>query len=146
MVLVRVVELITLMLIFTTWCDLLTDNMEGIVSDEFSRVHVVIVLVLFINGLSTLVGLLYCKMFGVSAEESIACVFSTTQKDLSLGLALFTTMYEGSTASIGVMSIPLIVQHQAQVFVGHILLAKLRMPSNRARQVYAAGKGHDSEV
>jgi sodium/bile acid cotransporter 7 len=144
---IRLIEVLTLLLIFVIWSDLLTDNMEGVVAGEFSQIYIVVVLAVFISGLSTFVNLLFCKVFNLPPQECIASVFSTTQKDLTLGLALFTTMYEGSSASIGVMSIPIIVQHQCQVFIGHILLAKLRMPSaGRASTVYAANKGHDSEV
>jgi len=64
------------------------------------------------------------SLFGFTREDRIAALFCSTQKTLALGIPLVSILY-GQRPDLVWLTLPLIIYHPLQLFIGGVLVARL---------------------
>lgn len=109
-----------LMIIYTTFCDtFLSPNMQ---IDPFSLVTTAVIIVLMQISLLSLTFFLSTRScFGFTAKDTVAIIFCSTHKSLTLGIPMLKIIYNGSD-HLSLLSIPLLCYHPTQILLGGCLV------------------------
>ncbi|MEQ2245385.1 hypothetical protein ILYODFUR_027306, partial [Ilyodon furcidens] len=115
---------VLLMIIYTTFCD--TFSNPNIELDPTSLLLVVLIIfsiqvsfMLLTFGVSTRSG------SGFSPADTIAIMFCSTHKSLTLGIPMLKIVFEGYE-HLSLISVPLLIYHPAQILLGSILVPTIR--------------------
>ncbi|XP_061565787.1 sodium/bile acid cotransporter 7 isoform X1 [Cololabis saira] len=115
---------VLLLIIYTTFCD--TFSSPDIQLDPGSLVLVALIIfsiqisfMLLTFGLSTRSG------SGFSPADSVAIVFCSTHKSLTLGIPMLKIVFEGYQ-HLSLISVPLLIYHPAQILLGAVLVPTIR--------------------
>uniref|UniRef100_A0A671TR47 Solute carrier family 10 member 7 n=1 Tax=Sparus aurata TaxID=8175 RepID=A0A671TR47_SPAAU len=115
---------VLLMIIYTTFCD--TFSNPNIELDPTSLLLVVLIIfsiqvsfMLLTFAFSTRSG------SGFSPEDTVAIVFCSTHKSLTLGIPMLKIVFEGYE-HLSLISVPLLIYHPSQILLGSILVPTIR--------------------
>ncbi|MEQ2159072.1 hypothetical protein GOODEAATRI_018800 [Goodea atripinnis] len=115
---------VLLMIIYTTFCD--TFSNPNIELDPTSLLLVVLIIfsiqvsfMLLTFGVSTRSG------SGFSPADTVAIMFCSTHKSLTLGIPMLKIVFEGYE-HLSLISVPLLIYHPAQILLGSILVPTIR--------------------
>uniref|UniRef100_A0A8C4GYP1 Sodium/bile acid cotransporter n=1 Tax=Dicentrarchus labrax TaxID=13489 RepID=A0A8C4GYP1_DICLA len=115
---------VLLMIIYTTFCD--TFSNPNIELDPTSLLMVVLIIfsiqlsfMLLTFAFSTRSG------SGFSPADTVAIVFCSTHKSLTLGIPMLKIVFEGYE-HLSLISVPLLIYHPAQILLGSVLVPTIR--------------------
>ncbi|PWA23989.1 hypothetical protein CCH79_00018632 [Gambusia affinis] len=115
---------VLLMIIYTTFCD--TFSNPNIELDPTSLLLVVIIIfsiqvsfMLLTFAFSTRSG------SGFSPADTVAIMFCSTHKSLTLGIPMLKIVFEGYQ-HLSLISVPLLIYHPAQILLGSVLVPTIR--------------------
>uniref|UniRef100_A0A3B5QCI5 Sodium/bile acid cotransporter n=1 Tax=Xiphophorus maculatus TaxID=8083 RepID=A0A3B5QCI5_XIPMA len=115
---------VLLMIIYTTFCD--TFSNPNIELDPTSLLLVVIIIfsiqvsfMLLTFAFSTRSG------SGFSPADTVAIIFCSTHKSLTLGIPMLKIVFEGYQ-HLSLISVPLLIYHPAQILLGSVLVPTIR--------------------
>uniref|UniRef100_A0A665T9P6 Sodium/bile acid cotransporter n=1 Tax=Echeneis naucrates TaxID=173247 RepID=A0A665T9P6_ECHNA len=115
---------VLLMIIYTTFCD--TFSNPNIELDPTSLMLVVLIIfslqisfMLLTFAFSTRSG------SGFSPADTVAIIFCSTHKSLTLGIPMLKIVFEGYE-HLSLISVPLLIYHPAQILLGSILVPTIR--------------------
>ncbi|ELU03816.1 hypothetical protein CAPTEDRAFT_155695 [Capitella teleta] len=113
-----------LLIIYTTFCDTFLQPVSDVDSVDLL---IVVLMVLFLQGFLLLLVFILCQHLPLqlTPQDSIACLFCSTHKSLTLGIPILKVMFEGHPA-VSVVSIPLLIYHPTQILLGGILVPSVR--------------------
>ncbi|XP_036407767.1 sodium/bile acid cotransporter 7 [Megalops cyprinoides] len=115
---------VLLMIIYTTFCD--TFSNPGIDLDRLSLV--LVVFIIFSIQLSfMLLTFLFTtrKKSGFTPADTVAIMFCSTHKSLTLGIPMLKIVFEGYE-HLSLISVPLLIYHPAQILLGSILVPTIK--------------------
>ncbi|KAM9834121.1 sodium/bile acid cotransporter 7 isoform X2 [Syngnathus typhle] len=115
---------VLLMIIYSTFCDTFSNaNME---LDPTSLLMVVLIIfsiqltfMLFTFGFSSRAG------SGFSPADTVAIMFCSTHKSLTLGIPMLKIVFAGDER-LSLISVPLLIYHPAQILLGSVLVPTMR--------------------
>uniref|UniRef100_A0A8C4GYK9 Sodium/bile acid cotransporter n=1 Tax=Dicentrarchus labrax TaxID=13489 RepID=A0A8C4GYK9_DICLA len=108
---------VLLMIIYTTFCD--TFSNPNIELDPTSLLMVVLI--------KFLPSVCLCRSgSGFSPADTVAIVFCSTHKSLTLGIPMLKIVFEGYE-HLSLISVPLLIYHPAQILLGSVLVPTIRM-------------------
>uniref|UniRef100_A0A8C9ZJS7 Solute carrier family 10 member 7 n=1 Tax=Sander lucioperca TaxID=283035 RepID=A0A8C9ZJS7_SANLU len=117
-------SVVLLMIIYTTFCD--TFSNPNIELDPTSLLLVVLIIfsiqisfMLLTFAFSTRSG------SGFSPADTVAIMFCSTHKSLTLGIPMLKIVFEGYE-HLSMISVPLLIYHPAQILLGSILVPTIR--------------------
>uniref|UniRef100_A0A8C5LSG6 Sodium/bile acid cotransporter n=1 Tax=Leptobrachium leishanense TaxID=445787 RepID=A0A8C5LSG6_9ANUR len=99
---------VLLMIIYTTFCD--TFSNPNIDLDTFS-----LVLIIFISNNNS----------GFTPADTVAIVFCSTHKSLTLGIPMLKIVFAGYE-HLSLISVPLLIYHPAQILLGSVLVPTIK--------------------
>ncbi|XP_013914817.1 PREDICTED: sodium/bile acid cotransporter 7-like [Thamnophis sirtalis] len=112
------------MIIYTTFCDTFAN--PNIDLDKFSLI--VIVFIIF----SVQLGFMMLTFFfstrkssGFTPADTVAIIFCSTHKSLTLGIPMLKIVFEGYK-HLSLISVPLLIYHPAQILLGSILVPTIK--------------------
>uniref|UniRef100_A0A8C6XLR6 Sodium/bile acid cotransporter n=1 Tax=Naja naja TaxID=35670 RepID=A0A8C6XLR6_NAJNA len=115
---------VLLMIIYTTFCD--TFSNPNIDLDKFSLI--IIVFIIF----SVQLGFMMLTFFfstrkssGFTPADTVAIIFCSTHKSLTLGIPMLKIVFEGYK-HLSLISVPLLIYHPAQILLGSILVPTIK--------------------
>uniref|UniRef100_A0A3Q1CZC6 Sodium/bile acid cotransporter n=1 Tax=Amphiprion ocellaris TaxID=80972 RepID=A0A3Q1CZC6_AMPOC len=115
---------VLLMIIYTTFCD--TFSNPNIELDPTSLLLVILIIfsiqisfMLLTFAFSTRSG------SGFSPADTVAIMFCSTHKSLTLGIPMLKIVFEGYE-HLSLISVPLLIYHPAQILLGSILVPSIR--------------------
>ncbi|XP_061108339.1 sodium/bile acid cotransporter 7 isoform X3 [Conger conger] len=115
---------VLLLIIFTTFCD--TFSSPGIQLDHLSLLLVVLIIFSIQLGFMLLTFLFTTrKRSGFTPADTVAVMFCSTHKSLTLGIPMLKIVFEGYE-HLSLISVPLLIYHPAQILLGSILLPTIR--------------------
>uniref|UniRef100_A0A8D3AZ52 Sodium/bile acid cotransporter n=1 Tax=Scophthalmus maximus TaxID=52904 RepID=A0A8D3AZ52_SCOMX len=115
---------VLLMIIYTTFCD--TFSNPDVELDPTSLL--LVVLIIFSIQLSfMLLTFLFSTRpgSGFSPADTVAIVFCSTHKSLTLGVPMLKIVFEGYE-HLSLISVPLLIYHPAQILLGSVLVPSIR--------------------
>ena len=115
---------VLLLIIYTTFCDTFSRENEGIDSSGLAAVIVIILLLqcclLYLTfSLSTM------KESPFSPSDTVAIMFCSTHKSLTLGIPMLKIVFAGYKY-LSLISIPLLIYHPTQILLGGLLVPVVR--------------------
>ncbi|KAJ8262159.1 hypothetical protein GJAV_G00163160 [Gymnothorax javanicus] len=115
---------VLLMIIYTTFCD--TFSNPSIDLDRLSMVAVVFIIFSIQLGFLMLTFLLTSrKKSGFKPADTVAVMFCSTHKSLTLGIPMLKIVFAGYK-HLSLISVPLLIYHPAQILLGSILLPTIK--------------------
>ena len=109
-----------LLIIYTTFCDTFNQASLGINGSNLMLMAIIILLLqLFLLYLSFNIS--RTPMLGFSALDTVAIMFCSTHKSLTLGIPMLKIIYAGYPY-LSVISIPLLMYHPTQILLGGLLV------------------------
>ncbi|CAB4042982.1 sodium bile acid cotransporter 7 isoform X1 [Paramuricea clavata] len=138
-----------LLIIYTTFCDTFNQASLGINGSSLMVMAIIILLLQFVL-LYLAFNLSRTPMLDFSAADSVAVMFCSTHKSLTLGIPMLKIIYAGYPY-LSVISIPLLMYHPTQILLGGLLVPVVRrwMVSTQIVErdhVSSNGNGKDSNV
>ncbi|KAL3051018.1 hypothetical protein OYC64_001317 [Pagothenia borchgrevinki] len=117
-------SVVLLLIIFTTFCDTFSNPSIEL---EPSSLFIIVIIIFSIQlsfmlltfALSTRSG------SGFSPADTVAIIFCSTHKSLTLGIPMLRIVFEGYE-HLSLISVPLLVYHPAQILLGSILVPSIR--------------------
>nr|CAB3266100.1 sodium/bile acid cotransporter 7 [Phallusia mammillata] len=124
---------ILLLIIYTTFCDTFSNSALAI--DKFSLVGVAVTVFLVQATLITTVFLVTTrfKWLGFQPRDTVAAMFCSTHKSLTLGIPMIKVIYQGSEY-LSLLTIPLLIYHPTQMLLGGFLVQTVRGWMHRAQK------------
>ncbi|KAM4810040.1 sodium/bile acid cotransporter 7 isoform 2-T2 [Rhinophrynus dorsalis] len=115
---------VLLMIIYTTFCD--TFSNPNIDLDKFSLVTIVFI-IFFIQLAFMLLTFLFStsKNTGFTPADTVAIVFCSTHKSLTLGIPMLKIVFAGYE-HLSLISVPLLIYHPAQILLGSVLVPTIK--------------------
>ncbi|KAG8592347.1 hypothetical protein GDO81_000469 [Engystomops pustulosus] len=115
---------VLLMIIYTTFCD--TFSNPNIDLDKFSLV-VIVFIIFFIQLAFMLLTFLFStsKNTGFTPADTVAIVFCSTHKSLTLGIPMLKIVFAGYE-HLSLISVPLLIYHPAQILLGSVLVPTIK--------------------
>ncbi|XP_018611784.1 sodium/bile acid cotransporter 7 isoform X1 [Scleropages formosus] len=115
---------VLLMIIYTTFCD--TFSNPGIQLDRFSLVLVVfIILSIQLSFMLLTFVITTRKNSGFTPADTVAVMFCSTHKSLTLGIPMLKIVFEGFE-HLSLISVPLLIYHPAQILLGSVLVPTIK--------------------
>lgn len=117
-------SVVLLMIIYTTFCDTFSSPSVGL--DHLSLL--LVVLIIFSIQLSFMLltfALSTRKNSGFTPADTVAIVFCSTHKSLTLGIPMLKIVFEGYE-HLSLISVPLLIYHPAQILLGSLLVPSFR--------------------
>uniref|UniRef100_A0A3Q3FYZ0 Sodium/bile acid cotransporter n=1 Tax=Labrus bergylta TaxID=56723 RepID=A0A3Q3FYZ0_9LABR len=131
---------VLLMIIYTTFCD--TFSNPDIELDPTSLLLVVLIIfslqlsfMLLTFAFSTRSG------SGFSPADTVAIMFCSTHKSLTLGIPMLKIVFEGYE-HLSLISVPLLIYHPAQILLGSVLVPTIRTWMVSRQKVKSASHTH----
>ncbi|XP_043555254.1 sodium/bile acid cotransporter 7 isoform X2 [Chiloscyllium plagiosum] len=115
---------VLLMIIYSTFCD--TFSSPKIDLDTFSLI--IIVLLIFFLQLSFMFLTFIIstrKKSGFTAADTVAIMFCSTHKSLTLGIPLLKIVFSGYE-HLSLISVPLLIYHPTQILLGGLLVGTMK--------------------
>ncbi|XP_048386623.1 sodium/bile acid cotransporter 7 isoform X3 [Stegostoma tigrinum] len=115
---------VLLMIIYSTFCD--TFSNPKINLDTFSLI--IIVLLIFCLQLSFMFLTFIIstrKKSGFTAADTVAIIFCSTHKSLTLGIPLLKIVFSGYE-HLSLISVPLLIYHPTQILLGGLLVGTMK--------------------
>ncbi|XP_033969723.1 sodium/bile acid cotransporter 7 [Trematomus bernacchii] len=117
-------SVVLLLIIFTTFCDTFSNPSIEL---EPSSLFIIVIIIFSIQlsfmlltfALSTRSG------SGFSPADTVAIIFCSTHKSLTLGIPMLKIVFEGYE-HLSLISVPLLIYHPAQILLGSILVPSIR--------------------
>uniref|UniRef100_A0A4W4DR34 Sodium/bile acid cotransporter n=1 Tax=Electrophorus electricus TaxID=8005 RepID=A0A4W4DR34_ELEEL len=117
-------SLVLLMIIYTTFCD--TFSNPSIELDHLSLLLIIFIIFSIQLTFMLLTFLLSTrKSSGFTASDSVAIMFCSTHKSLTLGIPMLKIVFEGYE-HLSLISVPLLIYHPAQILLGSVLVPTIR--------------------
>uniref|UniRef100_A0A6I8SZ70 Sodium/bile acid cotransporter n=1 Tax=Xenopus tropicalis TaxID=8364 RepID=A0A6I8SZ70_XENTR len=115
---------VLLMIIYTTFCD--TFSNPNIDLDTFSLV-IIVFIIFFIQLAFMLLTFLFStsKNTGFTPADTVAIVFCSTHKSLTLGIPMLKIVFAGYE-HLSLISVPLLIYHPAQILLGSVLVPTIK--------------------
>ena len=113
-----------LLIIYTTFCDTFNQASLGINGSSLIAMALIILL-LQVVFLFLAFNLSRTPMLNFSAADSVAIMFCSTHKSLTLGIPMLKIIYAGYNY-LSVISIPLLMYHPTQILLGGLLVPVVR--------------------
>ncbi|XP_018408477.1 PREDICTED: sodium/bile acid cotransporter 7 isoform X2 [Nanorana parkeri] len=115
---------VLLMIIYTTFCD--TFSNPNIDLDTFSLV-IIVFIIFFIQLAFMLLTFLFStsKNSGFTPADTVAIVFCSTHKSLTLGIPMLKIVFAGYE-HLSLISVPLLIYHPAQILLGSVLVPTIK--------------------
>ncbi|XP_067117442.1 sodium/bile acid cotransporter 7 isoform X2 [Osmerus mordax] len=115
---------VLLMIIYTTFCD--TFSNQAIELDHFSLLlTVLIIFSIQLSFMLLMFALCTRRSSGFTPADTVAILFCSTHKSLTLGIPMLKIVFEGYE-QLSVISVPLLIYHPAQILLGSLLVPSLR--------------------
>uniref|UniRef100_A0A3B5LGW9 Sodium/bile acid cotransporter n=1 Tax=Xiphophorus couchianus TaxID=32473 RepID=A0A3B5LGW9_9TELE len=114
---------VLLMIIYTTFCD--TFSNPNIELDPTSLLLVVIISQYSRPDRNLLGFWLPTSGSGFSPADTVAIIFCSTHKSLTLGIPMLKIVFEGYQ-HLSLISVPLLIYHPAQILLGSVLVPTIR--------------------
>ncbi|XP_024143902.1 sodium/bile acid cotransporter 7 isoform X1 [Oryzias melastigma] len=115
---------VLLMIIYTTFCD--TFSNPNIELDPVSLLLVVfIIFSIQISFMLLTFTMSTRSRSGFSPADTVAIVFCSTHKSLTLGIPMLKIVFEGYE-HLSLISVPLLIYHPAQILLGSVLVPTIR--------------------
>ncbi|XP_037537741.1 sodium/bile acid cotransporter 7 [Nematolebias whitei] len=115
---------VLLMIIYTTFCD--TFSNPNIELDPTSLLLVVIIIFsLQISFMLLTFAFSTRSSSGFSPADTVAIMFCSTHKSLTLGIPMLKIVFEGYE-HLSLISVPLLIYHPAQILLGSVLVPSIR--------------------
>lgn len=115
---------VLLMIIYTTFCD--TFSTPSLQLDQLSLLLMVFIIFSIQLSFMLLTFILSTrKQSGFTPADTVAIMFCSTHKSLTLGIPMLKIVFEGSE-QLSVLSVPLLIYHPAQILLGSILVPTIR--------------------
>ncbi|XP_054876161.1 sodium/bile acid cotransporter 7-like isoform X2 [Poeciliopsis prolifica] len=116
---------VLLMIIYTTFCD--TFSNPNIELDPTSLLLVVIIIIFSIQVSFMLLTFTFSTRSGsgFSPADTVAIMFCSTHKSLTLGIPMLKIVFEGYQ-HLSLISVPLLIYHPAQILLGSVLVPTIR--------------------
>ncbi|KAG7340922.1 Na+ dependent transporter [Nitzschia inconspicua] len=120
-------QLALVFIVYTVFCETFAANME---SGDTSNVTIVDIIVMVVVEFGCLVGLMLLAwislrvLFRNEPRLRVMGLFGCTHKTVAMGIPLINAIYEDD-ASIGLITLPLLIWHTMQLIVGSFLAPKL---------------------
>lgn len=129
-------KFILLMIIYSTFCDTFGG---GDLNVDFNSLISIIMIIILMQ--LTFLGITFYttrKSNLYSPEDTVAIMFCSTHKSLTLGVPMLKIIYAGSSA-LSFLSIPLLVYHPCQILIGGLLVPHVQkwLHSTRGYQTVA---------
>ncbi|XP_078262279.1 sodium/bile acid cotransporter 7 isoform X2 [Rhinoraja longicauda] len=115
---------VLLMIIYSTFCD--TFSTPKIDLDTFSLI--LIVFIIFSLQLSFMFLTFFIstrKMSGFTAADTVAIIFCSTHKSLTLGIPMLKIVFSGYE-HLSLISVPLLIYHPTQILLGGLLVGTMK--------------------
>ncbi|XP_033962235.1 sodium/bile acid cotransporter 7 isoform X2 [Pseudochaenichthys georgianus] len=117
-------SVVLLLIIFTTFCDTFSNPSIEL---EPSSLFIIVIIIFSIQlsfmlltfALSTRSGA------GFSPADTVAIIFCSTHKSLTLGIPMLKIVFEGYE-HLSLISVPLLIYHPAQILLGSILVPSIK--------------------
>ncbi|KAL0970594.1 hypothetical protein UPYG_G00244150 [Umbra pygmaea] len=122
-------SLVLLMIIYTTFCE--TFSNSNIDLDHLSLL--LVTLIIFSIQLSFMLltfALSTQKRSGFTPADTVAIMFCSTHKSLTLGIPMLKIVFEGYE-HLSLISVPLLIYHPAQILLGSVLVPTIQTWMNR---------------
>ena len=113
-----------LLIIYTTFCDTFNQTSLGINGPSLLAMAIIILLLQLVL-LYLAFNLSQTPMLDFSAADSVAVMFCSTHKSLTLGIPMLKIIYAGYP-HLSVISIPLLMYHPTQILLGGLLVPLVR--------------------
>lgn len=113
-----------LLIIYTTFCDTFSQTSVGIRGSSLA-IMAVIILCLQMVLISLAFHLSQNSSLGFSPSDSVAVMFCSTHKSLTLGIPMLKIIYSGYSY-LSVISIPLLMYHPTQILLGGLLVPAVK--------------------
>ncbi|XP_053559691.1 sodium/bile acid cotransporter 7 isoform X2 [Bombina bombina] len=114
---------VLLMIIYTTFCDTFANPTIDL--DTFSLV-VIVFIIFFIQLAFMLLTFLFSTSKNVfTPADTVAIVFCSTHKSLTLGIPMLKIVFEGYE-HLSLISVPLLIYHPAQILLGSVLVPTIK--------------------
>uniref|UniRef100_A0A3P9IBB7 Sodium/bile acid cotransporter n=1 Tax=Oryzias latipes TaxID=8090 RepID=A0A3P9IBB7_ORYLA len=115
---------VLLMIIYTTFCD--TFSNPNIELDTVSLLLVVfIIFSIQISFMLLTFSMSTRSRSGFSPADTVAIMFCSTHKSLTLGIPMLKIVFEGYE-HLSLISVPLLIYHPAQILLGSVLVPTIR--------------------
>uniref|UniRef100_A0A1A8IF70 Solute carrier family 10 (Sodium/bile acid cotransporter family), member 7 n=1 Tax=Nothobranchius kuhntae TaxID=321403 RepID=A0A1A8IF70_NOTKU len=115
---------VLLMIIYTTFCD--TFSNPNIELDLGSLLLVVVIIFSIQLSFMLLTFTVSSRSaLGFSPADTVAIVFCSTHKSLTLGIPMLKIVFEGYE-HLSLISVPLLIYHPAQILLGSVLVPTIR--------------------
>ncbi|XP_004079654.1 sodium/bile acid cotransporter 7 isoform X3 [Oryzias latipes] len=115
---------VLLMIIYTTFCD--TFSNPNIELDAVSLLLVVfIIFSIQISFMLLTFSMSTRSRSGFSPADTVAIMFCSTHKSLTLGIPMLKIVFEGYE-HLSLISVPLLIYHPAQILLGSVLVPTIR--------------------
>uniref|UniRef100_A0A3Q3Q755 Sodium/bile acid cotransporter n=1 Tax=Monopterus albus TaxID=43700 RepID=A0A3Q3Q755_MONAL len=115
---------VLLMIIYTTFCD--TFSNPNIELDPTSLLLVVLIIFSVQVGFMLLTFVVSTRPgSGFSSADTVAIMFCSTHKSLTLGIPMLKIVFEGYE-HLSLISVPLLIYHPAQILLGSVLIPTIR--------------------
>ncbi|XP_008322616.1 sodium/bile acid cotransporter 7 isoform X1 [Cynoglossus semilaevis] len=125
---------VLLMIIYTTFCD--TFSNPNIELDPTSLLLVVLIIFCLQISFMLLTFILSTRSnSGFSPADTVAIIFCSTHKSLTLGIPMLKIVFAGYE-HLSLISVPLLIYHPSQILLGSVLVPSIRSwMSNRQKVV-----------
>lgn len=125
-------SVVLLMIIYTTFCETFSNpNME---LDQVSLLVIAFIIFSIQLTFMLLTFLLSTRRIsGFSAADSVAIMFCSTHKSLTLGIPMLKIVFEGFE-HLSLISVPLLIYHPAQILLGSILVPSIKAWMNTSQK------------
>uniref|UniRef100_G1KCF5 Sodium/bile acid cotransporter n=1 Tax=Anolis carolinensis TaxID=28377 RepID=G1KCF5_ANOCA len=115
---------VLLMIIYTTFCD--TFSNPNIDLDKFSLIIIVFIIFSIQLGFMLLTFFFSTrKNSGFTPADTVAIIFCSTHKSLTLGIPMLKIVFEGYE-HLSLISVPLLIYHPAQILLGSVLVPTIK--------------------
>ncbi|KAM6949126.1 sodium/bile acid cotransporter 7 [Aplochiton taeniatus] len=115
---------VLLLIIYTTFCD--TFSSAKVELDHLSLLFIsIIILSIQLSFMLLTFAVSTRKDLGFTPADTVAIMFCSTHKSLTLGIPMLKIVFEGYE-HLSLISIPLLIYHPAQILLGSILVPSVR--------------------
>uniref|UniRef100_A0A3P8UXZ6 Solute carrier family 10 member 7 n=1 Tax=Cynoglossus semilaevis TaxID=244447 RepID=A0A3P8UXZ6_CYNSE len=130
---------VLLMIIYTTFCD--TFSNPNIELDPTSLLLVVLIIFCLQISFMLLTFILSTRSnSGFSPADTVAIIFCSTHKSLTLGIPMLKIVFAGYE-HLSLISVPLLIYHPSQILLGSVLVPSIRSwMSNRQKELESKSK------
>ncbi|XP_058266004.1 sodium/bile acid cotransporter 7 isoform X1 [Hemibagrus wyckioides] len=125
-------SVVLLMIIYTTFCD--TFSNPDIELDHLSLL--IIVFIIFTIQFTFMLLTFFLstrKSSGFTAADSVAILFCSTHKSLTLGIPMLKIVFAGFE-HLSLITVPLLIYHPAQILLGSILVPTIKAWMNTSQK------------